>query len=69
MPTVSIQISEKVSPEIKKEILITLSKEVAKILSKPEQWIMIDFVENVTTIFAGTFDPSAKVKKRIYSDL
>lgn len=62
MPYVKIQVNRKVDSEQGRELLKLVSQRVAKELSKPESYVMVELTDNTAMIFAGTGDPAAMVE-------
>jgi phenylpyruvate tautomerase len=62
MPYVKIQVNQKVSPEQGRQLLGLTSQKVAKELSKPESYVMVELIDNTAMLFAGTDDPAAMVE-------
>jgi len=62
MPLLSLQTNLTIETAQKQTLLTTLSQMTAKILSKPESYVMISIQSETSMIFAGSEDPLAYVE-------
>lgn len=62
MPYVKIQVNRKLETEQGRELLKLVSQRVAKELSKPESYVMVELTDNPAMLFAGTDAPAAMVE-------
>jgi phenylpyruvate tautomerase len=59
MPYLKVRTNQPVSPETNIHISKILSKNIAKLLAKPESYVMIDVESNPSLLFAETSEPAA----------
>ena len=60
MPLLSIRTNSQIND--KKELALEASKQTAKILGKPESYVMVSIEDNQALIFAGNEQPAAYVE-------
>lgn len=59
MPYLKIRLNRTIEDKTSSEILAIASKAVAKLLNKPESYVMVEMESSSKLIFAGTADPAA----------
>jgi len=59
MPYLKIQVNRELVPEKSRQLLALASQKVAKELSKPESYVMVEMTSNTAMLFAGTDEPAA----------
>ncbi|WP_045224066.1 phenylpyruvate tautomerase MIF-related protein [Methyloterricola oryzae] len=62
MPYVKIQVNRKLEAEQSRELLKHVSQRVAKELSKPESYVMVEVTDNTAMLFGGNDAPAAMVE-------
>ena len=63
MPLVNVYTSAELPPEAKSQALLgDLSKTLARVLGKPESYVMTCLVPRARMTFAGSFDPACLVE-------
>ena len=64
MPLVEVQLSSPLSATAQSALMSTLSQSVAKILGKPESYMMVVLRSEVPMLMGGSAEPTALVKVR-----
>jgi phenylpyruvate tautomerase len=59
MPVFTLDTNISIETEIKKKLVLDLSKILSKELGKPEQYVEIVLRDNITISFGGTLEPAA----------
>ena len=62
MPYLKIQSNREISKEKTQQLLTLASQKLAKELSKPESYVMVEMTTNTSMLFAGTDAPAAYVE-------
>ena len=62
MPFIRIQTNRSIDHSAEKPLMSKLSQQAAKLLGKPERYVMVELVRDCSLIFAGDNQPAAYVE-------